>query len=181
MDTRIVTDITQEPIAQEELQNFIKFDDDNSLEEALIASMIKAVRTNFETKTGLAFAEKTLSTHFGYHDRPYILPVIPVISIDKVEAIDIEGSKTELVLNSDYYKRGLYEVEIIPVMTAGSGLLVTYKAGYGNENTEELPEDLRYAIMAQIKQWYDNRDDFYEFKILGSIDKILNARKTKLL
>jgi hypothetical protein len=36
-------------------------------------------------------------------------------------------------------------------------------------------------MMAQIKQWYDNRDDFYEFKILGSIEKILYLHKTKLI
>jgi hypothetical protein len=60
-------------------------------------------------------------------------------------------------------------------------LLVTYKAGYGNTNTENLPADLLEAMKKQIKQWYDNRDDFYEFQILGSIEKIINKHKIKVL
>lgn len=181
MDTRINTDLVQEPINQEELQNFIKFDDDNPLEEALIASMISAVRSHFERRTGLAFAAKTLETQFRSTDRPFILPVQPVISVDKVETIDSEGIKTELTLNSDYYKRGLYEVEIRPIAPTTNDLLVTYQAGYGSDDTQDLPQDLRYAMMAQVKQWYDNRDDFYEFKILGSIERILYLHKTKLI
>ena len=140
MDTRINTDLVQEPINQEELQNFIKFDDDNPLEEALIASMISAVRSHFERRTGLAFAAKTLETQFRSTDRPFILPVSPVISVDKVETIDSEGTKTELTLNSDYYKRGLYEVEIRPIAPTTNDLLVTYQAGYGSDDRQPYIE-----------------------------------------
>jgi uncharacterized phiE125 gp8 family phage protein len=192
MDTRIKTDITQEILNQDELKNYIKFEDDNAEEELLIVNMISEVRTHFEKKIGLSFIEKTYETLFHYDDKPFILPVSPVISIDKVELVDYQGTKTELILNSGYYKRGLYQVEILtsemigwqnPLTSFGGyyDLLVTYKAGYGNANTEKLPADLIGAMKKQIKQWYDNRDDFYEFNILGSIDKILNRHKINLL
>jgi uncharacterized phiE125 gp8 family phage protein len=183
MDTRIKTDVAQEPLNQDELANYIKFQDDNAEEDLLIEGMINSVRTHFEKRTGLSFVEKTYETFFRYNDKPFVLPRSPVISVDKVELIDYQGTKTELVLNSDYFKRGLYEIEILTSSMYGSiyDLLVTYKAGYGHANTETLPADLLEAMKKQVKQWYDNRDDFYEFNILGSIDKILNKHKTKVL
>ena len=184
MDTRIKTDIVQEPISQDELSTFIKFEDDNAEEDLLITNMISSVRAHFELRTGLAFAEKTFETLFRYDDKPFILPKSPVISVDKVETVDYQGTKVELFLNSGYYKRGLYEVLIqASAMTSDRyyDLLVTYKAGYGHADTEKLPEDLLNAMKMQIKQWYDNRDDFFEFKILGSIERILNLHKTKVI
>jgi uncharacterized phiE125 gp8 family phage protein len=192
MDTRIKTDVTQEPLNLDELRNYIKFQDDNAEEDLLIEGMISEVRTHFEKRTGLSFAGKTFETLFQYNDKPFILPRSPVISVDKVELVDYQGIKTELVLNSGYYKKGLYEVEILtsgmagwqnPLTSFGGyyDLLVTYKAGYGHSDTEVLPADLMGAMKKQVKQWYDNRDDFHEFNILGSIDKILNKYKTKVI
>ena len=192
MDTRIKTDVAQEPLNMDELRNYIKFQDDNAEEDLLIEGMISEVRTHFEKRTGLSFAEKTYETLFRYNDKPFILPRSPIISVDKVELVDYQGTKTELILNSGYYKRGLYEVEILtsemigwqnPLTSFGGyyDLLITYKAGYGHADTESLPTDLIGAMKKQIKQWYDNRDDFYEFNLLGSIDKILNKHKTKVL
>ncbi|TSA54096.1 MAG: hypothetical protein D4R45_04490 [Planctomycetaceae bacterium] len=192
MNTRIKTDTKGEPLSKDEVFNFIKFEDtSNTSEIALIMSMIASVRTHFERRTGLSFMEKTYETLFKIDDKPFVLPIQPIISVDKVELVDQYGEKTELTLDTDYYKRGLYEIEIFTSSMAGwtnpltsfSGyydLFVTYKAGYGHGDTETLPFDLRDAMMKQIKQWYDNRDDFYEFKILGSIEKILNTYKTRL-
>lgn len=184
MDLRIKTDIAQEVLSSDDVSQFIKFEDeDNADELALISGMIASVRTHFERRTGLSFASRTYEALFKYYDKPYILPVQPVISVDKVEIVDPEGTKTELTLNSEYYKKGLYQVEIICDYMTGSyyDLLVTFKAGFGDAATEDLPADLKDAMKMQIKQWYDNRDDFFEFKILGNIQKVLNLYKTKLL
>jgi len=183
MDTRIKTDTKGEPLKQDDVLKFIKFEDtSNTSEIALIIEMMASVRTHFERRTGLSFMEKTYETLFKYDDKPYVLPVQPVISVDKVETVDTYGTKTELDVNSDYFKRGLYQVEITSCYMTGTyyDLLVTYKAGYGHDDTEALPFDLQDAMKKQVKQWYDNRDDFYEFKILGSIEKILNTYKTRL-
>lgn len=182
MDTRIKESIKTEILTLKEMKNFIKFNDDNTEEEMLIIGMIASVRTHFEKRTGLSFTEKTYETQFRPDDRPFILPVSPVISIDKVELVDYQGTKTELTLNNGYYKAGLYEIEIrLLSMSRSNRLLVTYKAGYGHADTEPLPEDLKDAMRKQIKQWYDNRDDFYEFNILGSINKVLQLYKTRVI
>jgi uncharacterized phiE125 gp8 family phage protein len=187
MDTRITADIATEPVLYAEGAQYIKFNDAADTSEiALITSMIKACRVHMEKKTGLSFAERTYEVLFKKGDVPYVIPITPIISIDKVETVDYQGTKTELVLNSGYYKRGLYEIEIQTsemvglsnpwASQAGSyDLLVTFKAGYGHTNTQVLPEDIREAIKKQVMQWYDNRDDFYEMKLLGSVESILRT------
>jgi uncharacterized phiE125 gp8 family phage protein len=188
MDIKIKTDAESEVLSSSDIAGFLKYEDGDEDELALIDEMIKAVRVHFEKRTGLSFVKKTYQVHFKYDDKPYILPVSPVISVEKVETVDYEGEKIELTLNTDYWKRGLYEIEIIttsmatipsPFLTfdAKYDLLVEFKAGYGDDETETLPGDLLDALKKQVKQWYDNRDDFYEDKILGSIDRVLRLYK----
>jgi len=181
-----------EVLSSSDIAGFLKYEDGDEDELALIDNMISACRVHFEKITGLSFVEKTYQCQFRYNDKPYVLPISPVISVDKVETVDYEGETEELTLNTDYWKRGLYEIEIItgsmatipnPFLTFESkyDLLVEFKAGYGHKDTETLPKDIEDAIKKQVKQWYDNRDDFYEFKILGSIEKILNKYKKYFL
>jgi len=186
MNTRIKTDTTSEVLEFDEVANFIKFEDKeaNSDEVNLIYHMIKAVRVHFEGRIGRSFNEKVYETFFREADAPFILPISPVISVDTVELVDHEGTKTELTLNTEYNKRGLYDIEIIPFSMSGTrnplisfggyyDLLVTYKAGYGDDDTETLPYDLKQAMMRQVIQWYENRDDFRELNMLPGIEKII--------
>lgn len=180
MDLRILTDIAAEILTTDEVCQFIKLEDqDDGPELLLVEQMISSVRTHFERRTGLSFAPRTYEAFFRRSESPFILPVAPVISVDKVETIDYLGTKTEQTLNEGYYKKGLYEVEITPI--EGYDILVTFQAGYGNTNTQNLPEDLRHAMLMQILRWYDNRDDFYELKFMGSVEKILHTHKTRLI
>ena len=112
MNTRIKTDTTSEVLEFDEVANFIKFEDKaaNSDETNLIYHMIKAVRVHFENRTGRSFNEKIYETLFREADAPFVLPISPVISVDTVELIDHEGTKTELTLNTEYNKRGLYDI-----------------------------------------------------------------------
>jgi len=191
MDLRIKTDTADEILEAADIAQYLKYEDGAADELAIIDNMITEARTHFEKCTGLSFIQKTYQVLFKYDDKPYILPVSPVISVDKVETVDIEGTPDTLTLNSDYYKNGMYEVEIIadagsianPFRTfAGKyDLKVEFQAGYGHADTEVLPGDLLGAIKKQVKQWYDNRDDFYEFKILGSINSILSRYRVRLL
>lgn len=180
MDLRITTDLAAEILTLNEVAQFIKYEDSEQGDElSLIESMIGSVRSHFERRTGLSFAPKTFEVYFRKEEAPFILPVAPVISVDKVETVDYQGTKTELTLNTDYYKKGLYEVEI--TAPKGYDILVTFQAGYGDTNTQNLPEDLKHAMLMQILRWYDNRDDFYELKFMGSVEKILHTHKTRLI
>jgi uncharacterized phiE125 gp8 family phage protein len=183
MDIRIKTEITSEPITAQDVRTFINYDDDDAGEIMLIDDMIKAVRTYLERKCSLSFASRVYEIYFKPDESPFILPIYPIISVDTVQTIDLEGTPTALTLNSGYFKKGTYEVEILPVLGAGSnpfhegssglGLKVTATAGYGHADTQILPLDIVGAMKSQVFQWYDNRDDFYEGNMIGKVDKII--------
>lgn len=175
MDLRLKTDLTSEPLSATDLKPYIKYEDSDVDEIDLIDKMIVAVRTLFEKRTGLSFAKKVYECYFLKGDKPYILPVRPVVSVDKVETVDYLNDKTELTYNSGYHKKGLYEIEIITsLVSSNSSLFVTFTVGYGETETEGLPGDLVEAMKRQVAQWYDNRDDFRELELLGSIEGILS-------
>ena len=184
MDIRIKTDITSEVLSAADLKPYIKYEDSDADEITVIDDMIKTVRTYLEQRTGSSFAQRTYEIFFKSGESPFILPVYPVISVDKVETVDYQGTKAELELNSGYYKAGLYEVTIIASVSSSVNnpfsesessynLLVTCKAGYGHADAENLPKDLLGAMKTQVFQWYENRDDFYEGNYLGMVDKII--------
>lgn len=184
MDVRIKTDITSEILSAADLITYIKYEDNEADEIIVIDDMIKTVRSHLEQRIGSSFAEREYEIFFKSGDSPFILPVYPIISVDKVETVDYQGNKNELELNSGYYKAGLYEVTIIASVSASESnpfsesdlsynLLVTCKAGYGHDDTENLPKDLIGAMKTQVFQWYENRDDFYEGNYLGMVDKII--------
>jgi len=173
MDLRLKTDLTSEPLSAKDLKPYIIYEDSDVDEINLIDKMIVAVRTLFEKRTGLSFAKKIYECYFLKEDKPYILPFRPIISVDKVETVDYLNEKTELELNSGYHKKGLYEIEII-TSSVTTALLVTFTVGYGEIETESLPGDLIEAMKKQVAQWYDNRDDFRELELLGSIEGILS-------
>ena len=181
MQTRIKTDLTTEPLTLAVMKQFLKYEEgeadaeDLTAEEVLINSMISSVRTILEKRTGLVFAEKEFEILFDMDDFPFVIPVSPVISVEEVITIDYQGTESDpLVVNTGYYKAGMYEVELtVPAMIKSSRLKVTVKAGYGNALTETLPVALLTAMQSQVVQWYENRDDFKELNTIGAIDKVV--------
>jgi len=192
MNIRIKTDTGDEPVTIAKARQFVKHEDDSDTAEiTLITDMVAAVRTHIERRTGLSLVGKTYEVFFRWDDKPFILPVSPVISVDKVEKVDYLGTKTELTLNTDYFKKGLYDIEIIPMLGATSDplrndnglydLLVTFQAGYGDDLTEDCPADILDAMMTQVVQWYENRDDFRELNFIGKVNKIVNTYKKMII
>lgn len=179
MQTRIKTDLSVEPLTLAVMSQFLKYEDNATAENALINAMISSVRILLEKRTGLTFAEKEFEILFDSDDYPFIIPVSPIISVDEVITIDYQGTESDaLVLNTGYFKAGMYEVElIVPGLIARSKVKATVKAGYGHADTEDIPAIITDAMKTQVFQWYENRDDFKELNTLGVINKIVNLFK----
>lgn len=185
MDKRIKTEITSEILSAADVKTFINYDDTDTAEIVLIDDMIKSVRTYLERKTSMSFAQRVYVIYFKADESPFILPVFPIISVDKVETVDYEGNEVELTLNSGYFLKGTYEVEVLPILRSSQNpfteggsslnLKVECTAGYGDTETEILPLDIVGAMKSQVFQWYDNRDDFYEGNYIGKVDKIISS------
>ena len=193
MQIRIKTDIDTEPLSLTIMSQFLKYEDNAEAENTLINAMISSVRILLEKRTGLTFAEKEYEILFEPDDYPYIIPVYPVISVDKVITIDYQGVESDsLVLNTGYYKSGMYEIELSISDLLNSNIMLpvddrfrkrikaTVKAGYGHDDTETLPILLLDAMKTQVFQWYQNRDDFKELNTLGIINKAVNLFKRSI-
>jgi len=174
---KISQDIMVEPVSTDEVRQFIKHTDDSDTDEiALISDMIKGVRWYIERQTGLALAEKIIIEYFDRDSNgQYVLNVAPVVDVIKVELLDLKETATELTLNEDYFLSGLYERIILTNEVSNSHTLrITYTAGYG-DNTEPLPFDLKQAVMRQVKQWYDNRDEYLDGTYMNTVHAIIRS------
>ena len=192
MNIRIKTDLEAEPLTLAVMSQFLKYEDNQTAENTLISSMISSVRTILEQRTGLVFAAKTFEVHFDPSDYPFVIPVYPIISVDSMVAIDYQGTETDLTLNTDYYKTGMYEIDLIVNSLLNYDVMaesdkykdrykVTCKAGYGDDDTETLPVALLNAMQSQVFQWYQNRDDFHEGNVLGLINKAVMLFKREFI
>ena len=193
MNIRIKTDLEAEPLTLAVMSQFLKYEDNQTAENTLISSMISSIRTILEQRTGLVFAAKTFEVHFDPSDYPFVIPVYPIISVDSMVAIDYQGTETDLTLNTDYYKTGMYEIDLIinSLLNYNPETLdddkyhdrykVTVKAGFGHDDTETLPVALLNAMQIQVFQWYQNRDDFHEGNVLGLIDKAVILFKREFI
>jgi uncharacterized phiE125 gp8 family phage protein len=177
MEIRIKTDLTSEPVSTDEVKQFIKFTYDTVTDEVdLLEQLIKAVRTYLERESGLTFSKKTFEIYFD-GDEDFTLPVYPVISVSSVQKIARNGD-TETAI---YETAGNYEKRIFTEISETSQLKVTCMAGYGESETETLPEDLKQAILKQVAKWYYYRDDFAEGNYLPEVKNIINVHKRDLI
>lgn len=187
MDVRVTTDLTAEPVLKAVMRNYLEFTASDPTEDTLIESMITSARIKIEKLTGLALGEKTLQVLFRANEiinDSVVLPYSPLISITSVKAVDAEEAKTELTLNSTYFKRGLKNVELnisydgsgigIGSNLTGSDIEVIYVCGFGNAATETLPKIFEDLIKIQVKIWYLRGDEDVS-KLQDEFDRGINS------
>jgi len=165
LQVRIKTDSTTEPVTPTEAKLFCKVT--GTAEDTLFTILIKSSRQALEEYTQSTFVEKTINATglVMPEDYLFVLPYGPIISVDKVYWIDEEGTEEEATLNSDYWVYGDQDAVVKLTTYWSTGLKATstvrieYTAGYGNTNTETLPEGLKLAVLKQIATDYDMRED----------------------
>jgi len=165
-----------EPIDLATMVNYLKQNYDTlTIEDDLIKVMIQAARYWIEERTGRAIVRQTVTFQVSDDEDAILdstLPFYPVVSITTVKRVDQEGTKTELVLNTDYYVRGLAEKTIQINRTWATGVTggmnyqdieVIYEAGEAvNAST---PAPLKLAIMKLTAENYVNRENSVDWGI----------------
>jgi len=182
METKVITDIVEEPVSLAEMRNFLKFADTDANEDTLITAMIKSARQLLETSLNLSFAEKTIKVLFSKSDFVggfAFIPYSPFSSISSVKQILIDNTETELTENEGYYLTGLNQKKLYVTFSSGQ-IEVIYKSGYEDESTETLPAIFIELIKKQVAEWYNNREDYYTGSLSSEIDKICQNYKSWL-
>jgi uncharacterized phiE125 gp8 family phage protein len=194
MQVWTVTDLNTEPVALLDMKNYLRVNASN--DDVLITSMIKSARMLCENYTNQAFGSKTLKCRFDVIDLYNMtaeLPYWPHGVITSVVRYDTDGSAETLNLNDGYMVYGNLRKE----MNFASATTtfwhdqntqyvyeVTYTAGYGisssgsDDGTPNFPEPFKMAIMKQVSEWYDNREDFTPV-MSSSIRRILDGMSSE--
>jgi uncharacterized phiE125 gp8 family phage protein len=180
LQTRIVTDLTTEPVTVTEAKLWCKIP--GTAEDAIITLLITAARKSLEKFTSSSFGEKVIHATWVKIPDDWIveLPHGPIISVDHVYKIDEEGTEEALTVNKDFYLYGDQDIQLkleqfwSTGATVSRSLRVEYTAGYGDTVTEPLPDELKEAILKQVATDYLYRDD------LGTgVSVLCNDSKTK--
>ena len=178
---KIITDVSEadEPIlkilsSKRAIDKFLKYDDTNTDETALITKMAIAARECCEKFLNISLAEKQIQVHFDAESvkrRNYRieLPYGPIKTIDEVIWIDSEGTTDDIDLNDGYNLFGNLFKEIQFFKISGtfiSGISkcdyrVKYTVGYGIEDyTPNIPSAIEIAMMKLVYGWYHDRNNW---------------------
>ena len=155
---------TVEPVTVEELKLFGRID--GSDEDALLASLISAVRMQAEEYTGRAFITQTIRMVLDYWPRENIeLPRPPLQSITAISIVGEDGSVVAYDSSKYFVVAEKIPGEIVikngnvfPLNTArySAGIRIDYKAGYGDAATA-VPEPIKSAIKMWTMDIYESR------------------------
>jgi hypothetical protein len=126
-----------------EAKKYMRVDPDYIQEDDLIQSMLDAAVSWCEEYTGLAFSQRAFSQ---YSEKPFFdLDFYPLVSIQSVKNVNLDSVS--------YSQGSTFYPKIFP---AYPGVSVQYTAGYSNN----LPSNLKIAILMFANTLYENREDF---------------------
>ncbi len=137
---------------------------DSSDEDVVVGAMIGAARVAVETdiRQVLIAQQWRVADTAWPADRRIALPVLPLIGVDAVRALDAAGAATAV-------PAGDYEVDaeagsltikadaaaLAPSLSAG-GYEVDFTAGFGAASTD-VPAALRQAVLMLVTHWFEHR------------------------
>lgn len=179
MQIKVITELTATSIVTKaQMRNYLEFTATDAIEDTLIETLLKGAVNLCEQYTGEAFGQKTIEVFLQVtdldEDQRIDLPMSPFGAMTSVTPLDVEGTAgTALVLNTGYYLNGnnkksiklLTQSFLVGTSTIDSYYKVRYTCGYGITGvTENIPEAYLFAIMEQVKRWYER-------EFTGKLDK----------
>jgi uncharacterized phiE125 gp8 family phage protein len=161
MTSYLLAGPAEEPVSLVEAKAFLKVDD--AAEDGLITTLIGAARLHVEGVTGKALlAQSWRIVLDDWPDNGVVkLPVSPLIAITGISATDDNGGGHEIAL--DQFRSELDRLIVprlvvgMPMLQERQGIEIDYVAGFGTE-PEEVPADLRQAMLGLIAHWHEHRD-----------------------
>jgi uncharacterized phiE125 gp8 family phage protein len=154
-----------EPVTLAEAKAYLRVD--GSDEDSFISTLITAARLHAESVTGRATISQSWRVVFDAWpaDRKVRLPVAPLQSLTEIRAYDADGAATALALAEFQPETGTAPamlfvpnpVSDMPVIRRHDALEIDYVAGYGDA-PEDVPQDLRHAVLTLVGYWFENRD-----------------------
>lgn len=146
-----------EPITLTEAKSHLLVDDTS--QDGLIGTYIKAARLHVEAYTGVTFGARDLSAYADAFTDLATLPFAPVSEVISLEYVDADGA-TQTVPATVYSLRDdnlspsivLASGQAWPSIKSGERIRLTASVG------AVLPDDVRAAMLLLIGQWFETRE-----------------------
>jgi uncharacterized phiE125 gp8 family phage protein len=143
-----------EPVLVAEMKAHLRLDGDD--EDDLVGALIAAARVAVENDIRrVLIAQGWRAIVERWPEDGVTLPVVPVLSVEAVRAVDAEGDATALDADSYELDPADFSVTIDPV-TATEHYEIDFTAGYGSSGVD-VPQPLRLAIRLLVTHWFENR------------------------
>lgn len=163
----ITTEPSVEPVTAAEAKLYCRVDD--SLEDALFESLIKAARIYCEKRSKRTFITTTYRLDaYGFGSATGCIRIDkgPLLAVSSVQYYDTGGTQ-QTVTSSNYrvdttplYGRIVpIDTYVWPVVQAQrpNAVQIAFTAGYGAAATS-VPDTVKTAIKLLVASWYENRE-----------------------
>lgn len=174
MGLKVITPPTVEPVSVEEIKDHLRIINDE--EYSYLEGLIQAAREYCEAHSNRSYVQQTLVKTFDeWPEFPVELPRPPLMSVEKIEYKDSEGTLTEWSASNyavDEYsfmpKVYLADDYSMPndTLYPTNAIQITYKAGYEPDDsgdttdyTANVPARFKHAIKLLCGEWYSNREE----------------------
>ena len=158
----LITHPAEEPVSLVEAKRDMRLDDAFTEHDLLIEGLITAARERYENICNRAFIRQQwqiVEWRFPAARKTILLPLSPLISVDKIAYQDTAGDWHEL--EEDDYQVDMSEPpKIFPVHSwpvthhAPDAVSITFTAGYGS--AIDVPESIKNAIRLYCKAHYES-------------------------
>ena len=172
MSLRLITAPTVEPVSVETAKGFLRVD--HALEDALIASLVKAARDKGEELSRRAFITQTwemIIDAWPGNNRLRIWrpPLQSVTSVKYYDSNNAEHTWTDYVVDTRN-EPGVIIFNSLPsdALLESGAIVVRFVAGYGSAESN-VPERIKTAILLLVAHWYEHREAINVGNIVSEI------------
>ena len=165
MSTVLTVPPAQEPVSLADAKAYCRVDVTD--DDALLATLITAARSELERNLGRAFITQSWTYYLDRWPDGFAvpLPVAPVQSAEQMRVYALDDSFAVLQ-SSSYLLDGLGSPPRLirrgtlpwPVpLRPANGIAIDFTCGHGSQPTD-VPAALRIATLLLVAHWYDHRD-----------------------
>jgi uncharacterized phiE125 gp8 family phage protein len=159
-----------EPVTLPDMKAYLRLDDDG--QDDLVSGLIKAARLMVESVSRRILIEQRWRVVMDRwpQGRKVMLPLSPLLAVDRVRVLDAAGIATEVAAGSIEMDAAsdppcLVVSDAPAPGKARNGIEIALRAGYG-PSPDAVPATLRLAIKILVAHWFENRGDVVGEQIL---------------
>jgi uncharacterized phiE125 gp8 family phage protein len=185
-----------EPVTLAEARLWLRIDDDDTTQDAMIVLLIKAMREYAEHLTGRAICQQTLEyrTDSFPFSGPIEIPQPPLVSVTSVSYVDSSGELQAMDSSPTGWQVDTASEpgRIAPLTTSGGwpdanseelgAIRIRYVAGYASPSL--IPRSIRLWMQSRIATLFEQREQLITGTIVSAlprsyVDGLLDSTRTR--